>query len=200
MAVDKRSYDSPLREQRAEETRQRILDGATVVLAEGAAALTIPAVARASGVAVPTVYRYFATKEDLEDGVAAHVRARVGVSSEPGPQDLESLFQAVRDLFTNIWSVPRSHLAVLLSSVGRSLQGPDEHHDERIAFAADPLREALADLDPDQRRRAVIAVAALCSSPTAVAFLRLGIEADEAAALHEFVVRAVVEKALRDAP
>src|SRR6185295_7063387 len=64
--LQRRIYRSPLRDERAVQTRERILDGLVQVLARnGIAELSIPLIARAAGVSIPSVYRYFPTKKDL---------------------------------------------------------------------------------------------------------------------------------------
>jgi AcrR family transcriptional regulator len=61
-----RIYRSPLRDKRAVQTRERILDGLVQVLARnGIAELSIPLIAREARVSIPSVYRYFPTKRDL---------------------------------------------------------------------------------------------------------------------------------------
>src|SRR5438874_6187022 len=61
-----RIYRSPLRDERAVQTRERILDGLVQVLARnGIAELSIPLIAREARVSIPSVYRYFPTKRDL---------------------------------------------------------------------------------------------------------------------------------------
>src|SRR5215470_18818192 len=61
-----RVYRSPLRDERAIQTRTRILDGLVQVMARnGIAELSIPLIARQAGVSIPSVYRYFPTKRDL---------------------------------------------------------------------------------------------------------------------------------------
>jgi AcrR family transcriptional regulator len=60
-----------LREEHKAATRQRILRAVTELLVDHhPAALSIPAVATRSGVSVPTIYRYFPTKEALLDAAA----------------------------------------------------------------------------------------------------------------------------------
>jgi len=62
----KRVYESPSRQRQADETRKRIADAATRLLeATGYAGMTIPAVAKAAGVAVPTVYAIFGSKKGI---------------------------------------------------------------------------------------------------------------------------------------
>jgi AcrR family transcriptional regulator len=63
---EKRVYASPARQRQAGETRQRIAEAARRLLEEtGYAGMTIPAVAKAAGVAVPTVYAIFGSKKGI---------------------------------------------------------------------------------------------------------------------------------------
>jgi len=64
--ADRRVYESPARQRQADETRKRIADAARRLLEEtGYAGMTIPAVAKAAGVAVPTVYAIFGSKKGI---------------------------------------------------------------------------------------------------------------------------------------
>jgi TetR/AcrR family transcriptional regulator, regulator of cefoperazone and chloramphenicol sensitivity len=64
--LEKRVYESPARQRQADETRRRIADAARKLLEEiGYAGMTIPAVAKAAGVAVPTVYAIFGSKKGI---------------------------------------------------------------------------------------------------------------------------------------
>jgi AcrR family transcriptional regulator len=65
-APAKRVYDSPARQRQADETRRRVAEAARGLLEEsGYAGMTIPAVAKAAGVAVPTVYAIFGSKKGI---------------------------------------------------------------------------------------------------------------------------------------
>ena len=73
----KRTYQSSVRQQQADETRQRIVDAARkCFLAHGYDETTIEAIATEAGVAVPTVYAAFRSKKGLL-GEILH-RARFG--------------------------------------------------------------------------------------------------------------------------
>ena len=64
--AERRVYESPARQQQAVETRARIAAAARGILEEtGYAGMTIPAVAKAAGVAVPTVYAIFGSKKGI---------------------------------------------------------------------------------------------------------------------------------------
>lgn len=64
--AERRVYESPTRQRQADETRRRIAAAARKLLEEtGYAGMTIPAVAKAAGVAVPTVYAIFGSKKGI---------------------------------------------------------------------------------------------------------------------------------------
>ena len=79
----RRRYDSPVRRQRAAETRERILTAGAELLHGfpiwNWAALTVRAVAERTGVTERTVYRYFATERELRDAVLARLEEESGV-------------------------------------------------------------------------------------------------------------------------
>ncbi len=70
------------RQQKAEATRQRVLDGALeLFLRDGYAATTIVAISEIADVAVQTVYAVFGSKKAILD----ELRARAVVGDAPGP-------------------------------------------------------------------------------------------------------------------
>jgi AcrR family transcriptional regulator len=82
-APARRRYDSPVRRQRAAETRERILNAGAELLHGfpiwNWAALTVRAVAERAGVNERTVYRYFATERELRDAVLVRLEEESGV-------------------------------------------------------------------------------------------------------------------------
>jgi AcrR family transcriptional regulator len=82
-ARTRRAYDSPVRRQRAAETRERILTSGAELLHGfpiwNWAALTVRAVAERAGVTERTVYRYFATERELRDAVLERLEEESGV-------------------------------------------------------------------------------------------------------------------------
>ncbi len=97
----RRRYDSPVRRERAAETRERIV-AAGAGLLHGFPiwnwrALTVPAVAQRAGVVERTVYRYFPTERDLRDAVMARL-------AEEATVDLEALrLDRVQDVAARIF-------------------------------------------------------------------------------------------------
>lgn len=60
-----RPYESPLREEQARHTADRILDATYALAGKGEREFGYVAIAREAGVSVPTVYRHFPTMDDL---------------------------------------------------------------------------------------------------------------------------------------
>lgn len=96
----RRRYDSPLRRQRAAETRERIIAAGAELLHEFPVwdwhALTVRGVARRAGVNERTVYRHFSNERELRDAVFARLQEEAQV-------DLQGLeLDGLRDLTTRI--------------------------------------------------------------------------------------------------
>jgi AcrR family transcriptional regulator len=67
-----RTYDSPLRERQAQQTRDEILDALAALLADrGVDDLTTKELARAAGVSERTVYRHFPDRMALVEGLTS---------------------------------------------------------------------------------------------------------------------------------
>lgn len=82
----RRRYDSPLRRQRAAETRERIVS-AGAMLARSFKTwdwkeLTFRAVAQSAGVSESSVYRHFANERELHDAVMQRLGEQAGVTYE----------------------------------------------------------------------------------------------------------------------
>ena len=85
--VKRRSYDASHRRQQAEETRERILDGARRLFAgRGYAETTIESIATEAQVAVPTVYAAFQSKR----GVLSALLGRLASGEQGAPPLLET--------------------------------------------------------------------------------------------------------------
>lgn len=96
-----RTYNSRRRSESAERTRQAIVESAVKLHGQGI--VTLSAVAEAAGVSLPTVNKYFPTREDLFLACTSHVAALL----EPPPYDDlaamtdrgERLVQVVREAY-----------------------------------------------------------------------------------------------------
>ncbi|HMQ25123.1 MAG TPA: helix-turn-helix domain-containing protein [Acidimicrobiales bacterium] len=120
----RRRYDSPLRREQANATRDRIVDAACELLAASSIrdwqGITVRAVAERAGVSERTVFRHFGNERGLRDATMRRLEAEAGI-------DLESL--ALADLPKVIGRVveeiaahplePRGPLDPTLSEVNR---------------------------------------------------------------------------------
>jgi AcrR family transcriptional regulator len=172
----KRSYQSPRRREQALATRRAVLDAARALFASrGYAATSREDVARAAGVAVPTVATVAPTKRALLEAVLDDAGRRDG---QPLPLALRSWLQDLRAV--------QHDPAALLRAHGRSSSAVSENgaavtEAVRRAAAADPaIAELWSDLQAQRRRgqATVVDLLAQQGSP-----LRPGLSHAEAADL-----------------
>ncbi|MGF7236776.1 MAG: TetR/AcrR family transcriptional regulator [Frankia sp.] len=101
---ERRRYDSPLRRQRASETRRRILDAGSALAHAFPTwdwrGLTVGAVAERAGVNKTTVYRHFPTERDLHDAIMLRLEDEAGISYEG--LELENLNALVERAFGHL--------------------------------------------------------------------------------------------------
>jgi len=104
----RRRYDSPLRRQRAAETRERIVGAGADLLHElpiwDWGALTVRAVAARSEVNERTVYRYFPSERALRDAVLVRLEQESGV--ELDGMRLENVADVTARMFEYVSSFP----------------------------------------------------------------------------------------------
>lgn len=124
-AKAKRVYRSPLRDERAIQTRTRILDGLVQVMARnGIAELSIPLIARQAGVSIPSVYRYFPTKRDLITALDEYAHQRGSFTlDEFGPLETpEDLARIVPLTFKRRAAIESTLSAAMNSRLGYSMR------------------------------------------------------------------------------
>lgn len=125
-----RKYESPERAQAKQETRDRILHAVIdVVTREGVHAFTVQNVANAAGVSHRTVYRHFATREDLLNGLDEMIERRgVQAGVDPKIPDLTELPQAIGPIYESFDLVRDAMRAYVVISValGKRVPGFDQ--------------------------------------------------------------------------
>jgi AcrR family transcriptional regulator len=136
-----RRYDSPVRREKAAETRRRIVEAGSALVHELTswdwADLTFRAVAERAGVGERTVYRHFPTVRHLHDAVMQRLEEEVGIRYED--VTLDDLAEVTARVFASL----RSYAA------GGSVQEPD-----------DPTFVSV-----DERRRAALVRAVTAATP-----------------------------------
>jgi AcrR family transcriptional regulator len=116
-----RTYSSPLRTEQAEQTTARIVQAAVDLLSEGDASdLSMAEVAERAGVSVRTVYRSFAGKDELLDGVIGWINEHIGQLATSRPetrQDFETTTAAVVEV---IFQIEPLYRALFATAAGRA--------------------------------------------------------------------------------
>jgi AcrR family transcriptional regulator len=140
-----------LRDQHAAATRELILAAVADLLErDDAAELTMPAVAEASGISLRTIYRYYATREELMEAAARWIGDEL--LKHPYPRDLDE----VADLFEvgcpDFDARPGLVRALALSQLGQHVRGYRRR--ERVEAIEHALREEIEGIDEEELRRA----------------------------------------------
>lgn len=103
-----RKYDSPVRRQRAVETRERIVTAGCQLLQSSSVrdwrALTIRGVADEAGVNERTVYRYFGNETGLRDAVMHRLEQKAGIELEG--MRLEDVAEMTARIFAHVSAYP----------------------------------------------------------------------------------------------
>ena len=191
-----RSYESPLRDAQARETRSRILDAALRVIAGGIASVSVPAVAREAGVSVPTIYRHFRTKTDLLAAVYPHAAARAGLDQLADPSSLDDLRDGLRRLFTRVDALSDLERAAMASP------GADEVRratmPSRLARIGRFTESLDGDLTPEARARITRLLTVLTTSASLRMWrVHLGASVEQAADDIDFTIRAALAASRR---
>jgi AcrR family transcriptional regulator len=186
-----RPYRSRLREEQAEGTRARILEATLRIMATGIARVSVPAVARAAGVSVPTVYRHFGTKTDLLAALYPHIARRVGVGELVLPRSVDEIGTMVRAIYARLdafGDLARAAMVSPASEEARRTQMPDRLVTSRrfLDGVAPGASKAV------RERIARIMVVVTASSGLRMWRDQLGASADEAADDIEWLLRAAI--------
>ena len=163
-----RTYSSPLRAEQAEQTRARIVQAAVELLAD-ADDLSMADVAERAGVSVRTVYRSFATKDDLLDGVIEWLGENILTRAGPPPSTKEEFVRLTPNVVRAIFEIEPLYRALFATKAGRESHRRTKGQrrvDVRGAFS-----EELSHVDDDAARR-FSAVLHLVASSQGAMFLK----------------------------
>ena len=115
---DKKVYQSRLRQEQMQRTREQILEGLVRTMARGIAEVSIPAVAGEAGVSVPTIYRYFRTKRDLIEALGSYLIQKAGMGKMELPHSPQELMAGVREVFARYEGLDETMRAAAVSELG----------------------------------------------------------------------------------
>ncbi len=144
-----------------EQTRDLIIEGLIRTMASGAVTWSIPDVARESGVSVPTIYRYFHTKQELVEGLSAYVVRKAGLANLAPPRSPRELISMVREMYVRAESMSD---AMKMASVSELAQ---EIRQESIPLRLKMIEAALAPVlpsFPEQERLYLVRMILLLTS------------------------------------
>ena len=165
-----RTYSSPLRAEQAEQTKARIVQAAVDLLAEGDAGdLSMADVAERAGVSVRTVYRSFATKDELLDGVIDWINQDIVRRGGTPPTERHNLEAGMTTVIEAIFEIEPLYRALFATAAGR------ESHRRSASIRREGLAQAyaaeMAGLDEDAARR-LGAVLHLVASSNGALFMK----------------------------
>lgn len=190
MKTKRAPYRSPLREQQAAGTRERILAAlAELIRRDGYEQISFKALAREAAVTEITVYRHFHDRTELLRAFWSWMDARVGKRGMP--QDEPSLLSDIAPVFAGFDAQEALMRAALLSPEGRAMRMSVQP--ERRAGFERALADALAGLPKSERLRALAVVQLLYSG---YAWLSMkdhwGLDGKESAAASEWAIRVLI--------
>ncbi len=122
--MDKRPYRSPLRQEQAEATRQRILEaGLRLFAARGYSASSISQIALEAGVSTETIYASVGSKRGIIDALLAQVdtmripdKAREAAAARGG--GARDAIEVVAEMATGFWAKHHVLVGVLRKGIG----------------------------------------------------------------------------------
>lgn len=194
-----RDYDSSLREQQAEMTRERVLEGLIrVIVTDGVGELSIPSVATESGVSVPTIYRHFGSKSGLVDALGEYVASKSGLRGDVAPVDtVDELVDLIGEMYRRSAAMEPAHRAAMATDVGQEARR--QLMPERLESIEIALSKIASDLNEPELTRLRDLVLILASSAVMRAFKDyLDMDSEQAAETVEWGVRLIVKSVTKE--
>ena len=151
-----------------QQTHVLILEGLIKTMAKGIVTWSIPDVAREAGVSVPTVYRYFRTKQDLVQALSVYVLQKAGLANMQFPHSPEELISMVRELYIRSEAMSDDFRMASLSELAQEVR--KEGIPVRIKVIEDALAPVLSSFNEQDRLHLVRIVLLLTSSAMIRAF------------------------------
>ena len=165
---ERKAYQSQLRQEHMEQTRDLILEGLIKTMAKGVVTWSIPDVAREAGVSVPTVYRYFRTKQELVQALSVYVVRKAGLASMQLPHSPEDLVALARELYIRSEGLSDAFRMASVSELAQEIR--KEGIPARLKIIEGALAPVLPSFNEQDRQWLVRIVLLLTSSAMIRAF------------------------------
>ncbi|WP_068876106.1 MULTISPECIES: TetR family transcriptional regulator [unclassified Phenylobacterium] len=166
---DKRTYNSALRQEQSDATREKILQSMAAIYAEEGRieAATTRAVAARAGVREVTVYRHFPSRDVLLQGLWAWLNRRNGVTVGM-PETADEIALKVGPLYQTFDAAPGHVLASVRTEEGLKIRS--SLNAERSAIFLKLVAEAAPALDEGERVKAAALLQLLYSAYPWISF------------------------------
>jgi AcrR family transcriptional regulator len=197
--VSRRSYDSPLRERQAQQTRDTILDALTEALADRRVdELTTKELAASAGVSERTVYRHFPDRASLVEGLTARFLGS-GDRVPVVPERLDD----VGPLVVELYRVLEDHhveaqAEALLNADPRRFTATTQRHTKQFGELA---AAEFPDLDPGRQQSLAAVIRVLASAQS---WLRIraefGVGGEDSGPVVAWAIRALIDEVERGNP
>lgn len=178
-------------------TRGRIVDAAVELLSRGdATEMGMQDVADRAGVSVRTVYRNFATREDLFDGVVTAIKERMEELAGPPPSSRGDYIESARAGVGAVFEMEPLYRALFATQAGRESHRRGARR--RRAAMTETFAGEVIGLGEGEAK-AFVALLHLISSSNSVLFLKdyWGLDADETGRVLQWAI-GVLTDAIRD--
>jgi AcrR family transcriptional regulator len=178
-------------------TRDRVVTAAVELLSRGdAAEIGMQDVADHAGVSVRTLYRNFATREELFDTVVGAIRDRMTEMAGPPPSALARQVDATHDAVRAVFELEPLYRALFATQAGR-----ESHQRGARGRRAAMTKSMAAEVEglSDDEVRLFTSLLHVVTSSTSVLFLKdyWGLDADEAGQVLQWGVGVLLD-AMRD--
>jgi AcrR family transcriptional regulator len=182
--------DPSLRARHAELTRDLILRTVVERLEEGAHVdITVPEIARRSGISLRTIYRYFPSRAELMAGVAELVREDLQPTFAQHVDELPELWEQIVRRFEQHPNLAR---ALALSQTGQEVNSPIRR--QRLEHIQQVLEEVTGNLSKAEARQAHAVVVYLSNVLTWVTMRdELGLETPDIGAAVSWALRTLID-------
>jgi AcrR family transcriptional regulator len=183
-----------LRDEQIARTRERLLEAAAQLLAEDQE-LGFRAIAERAGVSAPTVYRHFASPEELMPDLLVHLERRLGVTEHP--TSLAGFAEMVPRLFASFQENQVYMRAWMRAPKAQAVRELNWHR--RATSIANGLPDIPVLRDPDHAQRFAGLMLVLAGSPTWHAITEVtDLRGDDAGRLVAWAMNALADAAERD--